>query len=109
MGKHLFDKNPGGGIDRVDGVAKVTGAAKYSAEYDLPDLCYGILVGSTIAKGSVAALNKKAAKRAPGVLAFISHLNTQKFPGYEETAADIAKQPDSEKGYRVFTDNIIRF
>ena len=28
-------------ISRVDGRAKVTGAAKYAAEYNVPDLAYG--------------------------------------------------------------------
>ncbi|WP_199898501.1 hypothetical protein [Prolixibacter bellariivorans] len=34
---------------RVEGIAKVTGKAKYSAEYDIPDVTYGVMVGSTIA------------------------------------------------------------
>ncbi len=48
MGKHSHNKTLDGGIDRVDGMAKVTGTAKYSAEYDLQGLCYAVLVGSTI-------------------------------------------------------------
>ena len=38
--------------DRVDGVAKVTGKAKYFAEYQAPGLTYGVLVTSTITKGA---------------------------------------------------------
>ena len=34
-------------IDRVDGRAKVTGTATYSGEYNFPNLCYGVLAGST--------------------------------------------------------------
>ena len=35
--------------DRVDGLAKVTGKAKFTAEHQLPGLVYGVYVTSTIA------------------------------------------------------------
>jgi xanthine dehydrogenase YagR molybdenum-binding subunit len=35
-------------ISRVDGRAKVTGAAKYAAEFAAPDLAYGVVVNSTM-------------------------------------------------------------
>jgi xanthine dehydrogenase YagR molybdenum-binding subunit len=38
---------------RVDGHAKVTGAAKYAGEFNLPDLAYGAVVAATIASSSV--------------------------------------------------------
>ncbi len=71
------------GLNRVDGRAKVTGAAKYFAEYELPNMTYGVLVGSNITKGKILALDTKAAERAPGVLAVLSHLNRPTVPGYE--------------------------
>jgi xanthine dehydrogenase YagR molybdenum-binding subunit len=96
-------------IDRVDGVQKVTGSAKFSAEYDFPGMVYGVLAESTIARGTITAIETRDAENAPGVLAVITHLNCPKLPGYESTAADIAKRPEINRGYRVFTDNIIRF
>ena len=96
-------------IDRVDGVQKVTGSAKFSAEYDFPGMVYGVLAESSIAKGTITGLETKEAENAPGVLAVITHLNAPKLPGYESTAAEIAKRPEINRGYRVFTDNIIRF
>src|SRR5258706_895116 len=96
-------------IDRVDGVPKVTGSAKFSAEYDFPGMVYGVLAESSIAKGTITAIDTKASENAPGVLAVITYLNAPKLPGYESTAADIAKRPEINRGYRVFTDNIIRF
>lgn len=96
-------------IDRVDGVQKVTGAAKYSAEYDFPGMIYGVLVESTIAKGTIVSIDARAAENAPGVIAVISHLNCPKLPGYETAAAESAKRPEYNRGYRVFSDNIIRF
>jgi xanthine dehydrogenase YagR molybdenum-binding subunit len=95
-------------IDRVDGVQKVTGAAKYSAEYDFPGLVYGVLTGSTIAKGSITDMDTKAAENAPGVLAVITHLNCPEVPGYKKTAEQ-TNVADIKKGYRVFADNAVRF
>src|SRR5690606_37842979 len=60
---------------RVDGVAKVTGAAKYAAEFARPDLAYGAIVQSTIAKGRIVTIDTAAAERAPGVLAVLTHEN----------------------------------
>ena len=46
-------------IDRVDGKAKVTGTAQYAYEYNIPNVVYGVLVGSTIAKGTITDLDTK--------------------------------------------------
>ncbi len=95
-------------LDRVDGVQKVTGTAKYSAEYEFPGMVYGVLANSTIAKGSITTMDTKAAENAPGVLAVITHLNCPEVPGYKKIAAQAAV-PEIKKGYNVFADNIIRF
>ena len=34
----------GSAISRVDGVEKVTGTARYAAEYPVPDMLYGFIV-----------------------------------------------------------------
>ena len=60
-------------LSRVDGVAKVTGAARYAAEFAPPDLAYGAIVQSTIAKGRVTELDTAAAEHAPGVLAVVTY------------------------------------
>lgn len=95
-------------LDRVDGRAKVTGTAQYAAEYSFPNLAYGVMVGSTIAKGTITSLDTKAAENAPGVLAVISHLNLPKLPGYEKKK-DADQRPAYHKGYKVFEDNVVRF
>ena len=95
-------------LDRVDGVQKVTGAAKYSAEYSFPGLVYGVLASSTIAKGTITAMDTKDAENAPGVSAVITHLNCPELPGYKRTPEQM-NAPDIRKGYRVFADNIVRF
>ena len=44
----------GNPLDRIDGRLKVTGAAKYAAEFPVPDLVHAVLVQSTIAAGSIS-------------------------------------------------------
>lgn len=71
-------------INRVDGFAKVTGSATYSAEYKTDGVVYACLVGSTIAKGRIKTIDTKKAEWAPGVLAVITHLNVDKPSGYQK-------------------------
>lgn len=106
---NFFDMNlPMADLDRVDGKAKVTGAARYSAEYDLAGLTYGVLATSNITKGTITAINTKGAEKAPGVLAVITHLNAPKIPGYDE-GKNPAKGQTGGKGLKIFNDAIIRF
>lgn len=69
---------------RYDGVLKVTGRAKYAAEFREPfarkDLVYGFIVQSTIANGSVKSIDSRAAERAPGVLTVLTPFNAPKLP-----------------------------
>jgi len=74
-----FFDTPGGVVgqplDRVDGREKVTGKARYSAEFPLPGLLYGVLATSPIARGRIQRIDTAAALREPGVVAVLTHLN----------------------------------
>ena len=63
---------------RVDGRLKVTGAAKYSVEFEVPKCATGWTVESNISKGKITAIGIKAAQAVPGVLAVLTHLNAPK-------------------------------
>jgi xanthine dehydrogenase YagR molybdenum-binding subunit len=65
----------GAPVPRVDGWAKVTGAARYAAEHPVADLAYGVVVNSTIAKGRITAIDTSAALAVPGVLDVLTHDN----------------------------------
>src|SRR3954453_3275280 len=65
-------------MSRVDGRLKVTGGARYAAEFQLKDVAYGVLVLSTVARGQVTKIDTAAAEKAPGVLAVITHRNAGK-------------------------------
>src|SRR3982751_2475727 len=94
--------------DRVTGRAVVTGVAKYAAEHQVNDVAYGVLVGSTITKGTISAIDTNAAEKAPGVIAVITHLNSPKVPGYD-AGANPVKGPTGGKGLEVFNGNTIYF
>lgn len=68
----------GDSISRIDGPAKVTGQARYAAEHSAPDMAYGVVVNSTIAKGRIMALHLDKARAVPGVLDILSHLHRPK-------------------------------
>ncbi|KXK59753.1 hypothetical protein AWW66_22495 [Micromonospora rosaria] len=83
-------------IDRVDGRAKVTGAARYSADYPASDpsarVAHAYLVTSTIARGSISAMDTVAAQNAPGVIGVYSpfhKLGLQPVPGAGENYAPL--------------------
>jgi xanthine dehydrogenase YagR molybdenum-binding subunit len=109
MDKDLFfDQKKNDPINRVDGRAKVTGMATYAAEHKVPNITYGFLVGSTIAKGRIKSLDTKTAEWAPGVLAVITHVNAPKIPGYQ-TGKDPAKPPTAGQPLRIFYNNEILY
>ncbi|KQP19396.1 xanthine dehydrogenase family protein molybdopterin-binding subunit [Pseudorhodoferax sp. Leaf267] len=60
---------------RVDGIAKVTGKAKYTAEFQIPHVAYGFIVLSTVAKGRITTIDTREAEQAAGVLRVFTHLN----------------------------------
>ena len=60
-------------IERVDGRLKVTGRAAYTADHQIPNLAFGVLVTSAIAKGRIASIDTTAAARVPGTLAVLTH------------------------------------
>src|SRR5215204_5264 len=65
-------------MSRVDGVAKVTGKAKYAAEFQVNNAAYGFIVTGTIAKGAIKAINTAEAEKASGVIKVYTHLNAPK-------------------------------
>ena len=62
-------------VDRVDARLKVTGAAKYAAEFNQNQMAYAFPVRSTIGNGSITNIDTSAAEKAGGVLAVLTHKN----------------------------------
>ena len=62
-------------INRVDAFLKVTGTAKYAAEFKPKNMVYGFPVRSTIGKGSITSFDTDAAQKSGGVIKILTHEN----------------------------------
>ncbi|MFP3686255.1 hypothetical protein SB847_21360, partial [Bacillus sp. SIMBA_026] len=65
----------GAPLPRVDAHSKVTGAARYAAEFHADGLVYGVVVNAPIARGEIVAIDTSAALALPGVLSVLTHEN----------------------------------
>jgi xanthine dehydrogenase YagR molybdenum-binding subunit len=97
----------GTATSRVDGVAKVTGAAKYAAEFNAPGLAHASLVCSTITKGRITRIDTSAATRVKGVLTVLTHENRPPMADNDQAYKDDVA-PDGSP-YRPLYDNKIMF
>jgi xanthine dehydrogenase YagR molybdenum-binding subunit len=76
-------------VSRIDGRAKVTGTAHYAAEIPAPDLAYGVVVSSTVARGRIKAFDTDAARAVPGVIDVITHENRPKMRSHDLAYKDM--------------------
>ncbi|MFI6889323.1 xanthine dehydrogenase family protein molybdopterin-binding subunit [Streptosporangium canum] len=65
----------GSGLDRVEGLDKVTGRARYAFEYSPRDLVYAVPVQAAVARGEIRAVDVDAVLKYPGVIAAIWYGN----------------------------------
>jgi xanthine dehydrogenase YagR molybdenum-binding subunit len=65
----------GAATHRIDGVAKVTGAARYPSDEPVSRPTYAYLVTSSIARGRIQAFDLTQAKAVRGVLEIFTHEN----------------------------------
>ena len=98
----------GAPLTRVDGPAKVTGDARYAAEFHPDGLVYAATHNSTVPAGRITALDTAAAERAPGVLLVLTHLNADRL-SYQAPAEPPAVDAISGEQLHVLQDAEIRF
>jgi len=72
--------NVGQPLDRTDGLLKVTGQARYSAEFQVPRLVHAVLVQSTVPAGRITRVDTHVAQAMPGVLLVMTHENAPRLP-----------------------------
>jgi xanthine dehydrogenase YagR molybdenum-binding subunit len=65
----------GAPYDRVEGPAKVTGAAIYTADYSVAGLLHAVVAPSTISNGRIARIDIESARAAEGVIEVMTHHN----------------------------------
>lgn len=103
--------NIGDAVSRVDGRDKVTGQARYAAEYrpqpDEAALLYGVVVNSAIARGHVKAIDTSAALAVAGVVDVIWHENRPKIRSFDIFYKDMTAPGGSP--YRPLYDNEVHY
>ncbi len=79
--------------NRVDGREKVTGQAKYAAEFQAPGLVHGVVVSSTITRGKIKQIDTSEALKLAGVLQVFTHENTPKTARLDLSYKDMDTPP----------------
>ena len=79
--------------DRADARLKVSGAAKYTADFNPLGRAYAVFVGSTIAKGKIIEIDTSAAERADGIIAVITHKNAMRINKPKDVFDPTVPQP----------------
>ena len=104
---NIAETHVGSPRSRVDGRAKVTGAAKYAAEFNAPGLAYGYVVSGAIAKGRIARIDTAAARAVPGVLEVFTHENRPRTAWFSSSHRDEVAPPGSP--FRPLYDETIHY
>ena len=92
-------------MNRVDGRLKVTGAARYAADWPIEGVSYGVIVQSTIGSGRVASIDITGASKARGVIGVLTHKNAQQLPDKGRSAAN----PPSGRVLTLLQDDQIHY
>jgi xanthine dehydrogenase YagR molybdenum-binding subunit len=71
----MIGDNIGKPLDRKDGRLKVTGQAKYAAEFNVDNLAYAFAIRSTIGLGTITGFDTAAAEKLPGVIKVLTYQN----------------------------------
>ncbi|MFH7019235.1 xanthine dehydrogenase family protein molybdopterin-binding subunit [Flavobacterium sp. FlaQc-47] len=94
-------------INRLEGVQKVTGTAKYSGEYNVDDLLYGYVVNSTITKGKIKSIDTAEAEKLDGVISILTHENRPSTAWFDLQYADMDAPPGTV--FKPLKDNEIKY
>jgi xanthine dehydrogenase YagR molybdenum-binding subunit len=93
-------------VPRVDGRAKVTGGARYAADFNQKNQAYAVIVSATAGLGRVTAIDDAPVLKMPGVVAVITHRNAPRLP-YRPHKAGI--DPAVGERLHVLQDDRVRF
>jgi xanthine dehydrogenase YagR molybdenum-binding subunit len=98
----------GTATSRIDGHAKVTGEAKYAAEYNFPGLAPGYIVDSTSPSGRITSIDTSAALRVGGVLDVLTHEHRPPMADTDKAYRDDVA-PEKGSPYRPLYDDKVVF
>jgi xanthine dehydrogenase YagR molybdenum-binding subunit len=92
-------------VSRVDGRLKVTGGAVYSAEWPMANIAYGVIVQSTVAKGTITAIDVEKARATSGVIAVYTADNAPQLPDKGRAAM----KPPAGRELSLLQDRAVRY
>jgi xanthine dehydrogenase YagR molybdenum-binding subunit len=98
----------GTATSRIDGRAKVTGEAKYAAEYNFPGLAHGYVVDATIPRGRITGIDTSAALGVGGVLDVLTHEHRPAMADTDHAYRD-GVAPEKGSPYRPLYDDRVMF
>jgi xanthine dehydrogenase YagR molybdenum-binding subunit len=96
-------------VPRLDGVAKVTGAASYSGEISLPGMTYLAVVGATVPCGWVTAIDADAARAVEGVLAVLTHEDLPKIAAEPHLLPSLVGGPAPGESFFPMQDDVVHY
>lgn len=108
----MSDSIMGASPRRIDGRLKVTGRAQYAADHHPEGMVFAYGVYSTVASGSIKALDITAARQSPGVIEILHHGN---FPQAFHTSpvpfslSGVLTGSRTDEKRLPFEDNVIRY
>jgi len=95
-------------ISRIEGRAKVTGNAKYAAEFNVATgILYGYVVSSPVAKGKITAVNTRQALSQKGVLNVFTHENVPGLAWFDKSYQDQDAPPGGSPFRPLQSDEIL--
>ncbi|MGF6448583.1 CO/xanthine dehydrogenase Mo-binding subunit [Paraburkholderia youngii] len=92
-------------LNRVDGLLKVTGDARYAAEFPGARLAHGVLVTSTIPAGTISSIDASRAEAVPGVLLVMTYQNAPRLPNGGKSAFS----PPAGRHLSLLQDNQVHY
>jgi xanthine dehydrogenase YagR molybdenum-binding subunit len=96
-------------VTRVDGPAKVTGGARYTAEIALPGMTYLAIVGATIASGCVTAVDGDDALASGGVLAVLTYEDLPKIANAPHLLPSLVGQAAPGMSFFPLQDDVVHY
>lgn len=83
----------GTSTNRIEGRAKVTGAARYTGDIAADGLVHGLIIGSAIASGRVVKIDASRALEVGGVLRVFTHLDMPRLHSLQSPPAGDTNLP----------------
>jgi xanthine dehydrogenase YagR molybdenum-binding subunit len=94
----------GAPLDRVDGPQKVTGQARYAADYFPSNMAHAVMVQSTVPSGRLR-IDTTRARRMPGVIYILTHENVAALPQKGRAAVN----PPAGRVLSLLQDDVVNY